>query len=113
MIPGPKVTIIGLPVPSTISPGFKLVVSSYTCIVVKSLVIPITSPISLDSPTYTISSIEKEFVFFIVTTGPFIPYITFFSIKHISNKTKLRSSQNFHQTIDFDPQALNLWFHLL
>ena len=41
----------GAPVPATGSPGFKPVVSSYTSMVVRSEVSPMTSPTSLPVPT--------------------------------------------------------------
>ena len=47
------------PVPRTGSPTFRPAVSSYTWMVVFSEVMPMTSPMSPTSPTYTISIMEK------------------------------------------------------
>ena len=71
-IPGPRVAQRGAPVPSTGSPGRRPVVTSYTCIVVTSLEMEMTSPINFFAPTYTISIMEKPEAFRTVTTGPLI-----------------------------------------
>ena len=72
IMPGPSVAHSGAPVPRTGSPTFRPAVSSYTWMVVFSEVMPMTSPMSPTSPTYTISIMEKPRAPRRVTTGPLI-----------------------------------------
>ena len=68
--PGPKSTDNGCPVPTTGSPGFRPDVDSYTWMNATSPVSLMTSPISFDSPTSTVSYIFAEDMPSALTAGP-------------------------------------------
>ena len=75
MIPGPSMTLSGFPVPTTGSPGFRPLVDSYTWINATSPVNRITSPISFELPTLTVSYILASDMPLALTAGPLIQTI--------------------------------------